>query len=621
MNTKQLPVILTNSIDNASTQSNVSVVESEPTSRSASFKSQKSFQVYADSISGSFEPNDLVLPKKVSVSKCISSSNDFLNSSVDESDLNSASHLNQKRLERSSKALGNKDQVTGNNASLPFGQHKTFNNQPTDLGIAFANMLLQKYQVIMDPAEREDEQFTIILVSRIYTEPVDVIQGLSYALESQEPRVQKWVHDHKIIMDVEHVAKLGEHCQIQRRGRKKRNEERRRVHVSAEMGSNPNSSRVVDSGHGQTATESSNAGTHTNSEKSKDQRFKRISPKVRSISTINHSTKQNMAILPNFSTLPMRPPKLEEKKIRSIRSNSTNDSGVMSHESQGSTPSSQAGSTHSSLKQVARDRIPISLSNPNIDLDSVGYSLNQSTGSRSGSSNYSNTIRPMDCEVKQESTHGSKEIDPWNLSSLSTYSVQKETKEMVAPPRTTSLSCNTEIYYDKPLPRKVSPVSSFSIIQAPSCESIDDFKGILNELDDLVRELKDMISVGQPSKTSFESKITEIIEGDEKNEHQDVKQDAESGLNNSYSTGKSSFVNNLPKIDEETSSDESQEVPSISPVTISNKSSCWNENEGSTESETKSRSTIGTNSIVERIIRDNRENDVNLRNPPIGDLV
>ena len=94
--------------------------------------------------------------------------------------------------------------------------------QPSQFGIAFAHMLIQKYDTISDPAERDEAQFTLILCSRIYTKPVDLMLGLSFALELQEPRVQKWVHDHKIIMEVEQVNKAGENAQLNRNRSKNR---------------------------------------------------------------------------------------------------------------------------------------------------------------------------------------------------------------------------------------------------------------------------------------------------------------------------------------------------------------------------------------------------------------
>lgn len=93
---------------------------------------------------------------------------------------------------------------------------------PSAIGVAFAQMLLQKFEHITNPEMRQEEQFTLILISRIYTTPQDVINGLSVALETQEPRVQKWVHDHKIVMDVQHVEKMGDMCRASRSVRPKR---------------------------------------------------------------------------------------------------------------------------------------------------------------------------------------------------------------------------------------------------------------------------------------------------------------------------------------------------------------------------------------------------------------
>lgn len=254
----------------------------------------------------------------------------------DDSDLNSASHLHQKRKNQIGNLGFTQNEVIldTNKGDIDFteleqkcgeGHGMELNgdpilggrNQPSELGIAFANMLLRKYQMILDPEEREDEQFTIILVSRIYTEPVDVINGLSYALEAQEPRVQKWVHDHKIIMDVEHVNKLGQDCQTNRRKRKTRT----RVIVKSDLiepvvenlppeipikESNPSyhnpNFQSNSSGVGTGSMNSNSAIVNSNSHS--ENPFK--NPNLRSISTV---PQQNSAIKncdPQYSTLPLR---------------------------------------------------------------------------------------------------------------------------------------------------------------------------------------------------------------------------------------------------------------------------------------------------------------------------
>lgn len=331
--------------------------------------------------------------------------------------------------------------------------------------------------------------------------------------------------------------------------------------------------------------------------------------------------------------VPSRPPvKLPQKKhVRSIRSNSTNDSGVMISTDQGSSSNSNVGSNSGHAKNM------------------VVYQQNLS--------------QSLD----------DRDVDPWNLSSLSNFSsgasLIKENMEkfkLVPPIRTTSLQyqtsnlCKVPSVYNKPLPQKVVPIK---LKKSYSIESLDDFKDVLEELDCLVKELKDMV-LNCPSEPKIQEIQAPLAIVTEENANTVTR----GQTCHSSSGSKSSFINNLPKIDEETSSsDEFQEEiydsvrGKISPISCTASNSAKRSDSNSSEKmlakvrfiraqnsqsessgsgsvdtrdtrdkfndatdsiETHScegvNSSIGTASIVEKIVKDNRKNNLDCKDKVVN---